>query len=230
MVSAKYGMQQDALETAQAGPDALAAWAGEVAREWRWLFANADVTTLTGEAFDETVLGSPDFWLVLFVDGEDCGPCRVALTNLVRLSAGVRGLARVGVVDCELEVDAPGGGVCARVGVPPAPHAPVIRVFRRGVKGPRYAGEDLFNAMDVEPHVALQLSERLLRLALAMDLVGESAVSLGEGPEWTGEPTPTPTPPPPPPPPRPLWNGPPRPRSIGDRPASGAPAVPMVRG
>jgi hypothetical protein len=169
-----------------------------------------------------------DFWLVLFMDGEDCGPCRVARSNVVRLSAGVRGLARVGVLDCDGEE--PGwhdGGICKRLGLPAPPHQPVIRAFRRGKKGLDYFGEELFDPNDVEPHVALALTERLLRLALAQETVGESAVSLGEGGEYEAGEEPTPTPSPPPPPPRPQWNGAQRRANnqLGGAPPSGPPAA-----
>jgi hypothetical protein len=104
-----------------------------------------------------------------------------------------------------------------------------LRPVARRLRWRRYTGEELFNAAEVEPHIALALAERLLRLSLADELVGSTAVSLGEGPEYKGEPTPTP-PPPPPPPPRPMWNGPPRRAIGGGRPASGAPAVAAIRG
>jgi hypothetical protein len=43
--------------------------------------------------FEQTVLAdSARAWVVLFTDGLTCAPCRTAKTNLMRLSASVRGL------------------------------------------------------------------------------------------------------------------------------------------
>ena len=237
MVSARLGMHQDAHAVANSGVDAIAAWALAVRREWTWLFAMAELAELTGETFPAAVQGESeearDFWLVLFLDGEDCGPCRVARSNFARLSAGVRGLARVGVLDCDAEE--PGwheGGICQRLGLPAPPHLPVVRAFRRGKKGLDYVGEELFDPNEVDAHVALALAERLLRLALAQESVGESAVSLGEGGEFQKdgeEPTPTPPPPPPPPPP-PMWNGAQSRRAAtGLPPPSGPPVMGFIR-
>jgi thiol-disulfide isomerase/thioredoxin len=232
MVSARLGMHQDAHAVANSGVDAIAAWALEVRREWVWLFGAAELAELNGETFPAAVQGETDeardFWLVLFLDGEDCGPCRVARSNVVRLSAGVRGLARVGVLDCDAEE--PGwheGGICRRLGLPAPPHQPVVRAFRRGRKGLDYLGEELFDPNDVEPHVALALTERLLRLALAQETVGESAVSLGEGGDFQKGEADEPSPSPPPPPPPPRWNGAQRraTNQLGGAPPSGPPAA-----
>ncbi len=50
----------------------------------------------------------------------------------------------------------------------------------------------LFNPAVLEHHLALELVERLLRLALAVDLVGEDAVSVGDGPGYPKEDKPEP--------------------------------------
>jgi len=227
MVSARHSMHQDAHSIPLNSPEPLVEWVLGVQREWTWLFSNANIAELDSESFPAAVQGESDeakeFWLVLFQDGEDCGPCRVARTNVVRLAAGVNGLAHVGIIDCDAEEY--DGSLCQRLGLPPPPHQPVIRAFRRGTKGLNYKGEELFDPSVIETHLALQLTEKVLRLALAQEEVGSTAVSLGEGPEWTGEPTPTPEPTPPPPPP-PQWNGAaPRPRQSVGPPQSGPPAA-----
>ena len=64
-------------------------WAREIAEEWRWLFASASLPALTPATFNETVLqDDSSLWLVLFTDGTECGPCKTAQTNMLRLSAG----------------------------------------------------------------------------------------------------------------------------------------------
>lgn len=56
-------------------------------------------------------------------------------------------------------------------GMPDPPYAPHVKAWTRGVAGKRRApmggGEILYNANEVEPHLALELTERLVRLALA---------------------------------------------------------------
>ena len=92
-------------------------------------------TLLHGDLCVCAVLDPRDFWLVLFLDGEDCVQCRVSRTNLVRLSAGVRGLARVGMVNCGAEpMAADGSHGCKRLEAPAPPHEPCVRVYRRGKK------------------------------------------------------------------------------------------------
>lgn len=66
-------------------------WAREIAEEWRWLFASASLPALTPATFNATVLeDDSSLWLVLFTDGTECGPCKTAQTNMLRLSAGKR--------------------------------------------------------------------------------------------------------------------------------------------
>ena len=45
--------------------------------------------------FRQAVLGSQEFWLVLVLDNKECSACKTAITNMMRLSAGLRGLAEV---------------------------------------------------------------------------------------------------------------------------------------
>jgi hypothetical protein len=143
-MAGRGGLQADAPREAINNPEALTKWAMGLRKQWQWLLAQADVESLTGASFARRVLGvnasdmddadaAQDFWLVLFSDGFSCGPCKWARTSVMRLSAGVRGLAHVGEMDCEEH-----GDVCRSVGVPPPPHAPQIRAFRRGKKGADY--------------------------------------------------------------------------------------------
>ncbi len=209
------GMVQDS-DGALGAAEGLAAWARETAGEWRWLFAASDTRALRGEAdFAAAVLDDGAFWLVLFLDGTECGPCRTARTNLMRLSAMSRGRARTGVVDCEAEE--PGfdaGGLCARLALPRPPHAPVLRAFHRGNKTRADAGEELFSPAEIESHVALRLVEAVLRLSGEPEAGALAAAGAAAGrwdkdrkEEEEAEPTPAPTPR------RPRWNG-PSPRTL----------------
>ena len=244
------GMVQDAGDAGTAhvltsDAEALAAWARETAGEWRWLFAAGALARISGEAaFTATVLASPDFWVVLLVDGVECGPCRTARTNLMRLSASAgKGRVRAGLVDCESETPGWGeGGLCARLGLPRPPHAPVLRAFHRGNKTEGYVGESLYNPAELESHVALRLVEAVLRLSMEVE-PGAVAVAGGAGGgagKWDKDPKEEEEgegedkqPPPPNPPRVPKWNGPP-PRAIpaggfGGGGGGAAPA-PMLRG
>ena len=69
-------------------------WARSIAREWRFLFSYGQVEKISASSFNEngTVGNSTDAWVVMFTDGLDCGPCKTAKTNLMRLAASMRGL------------------------------------------------------------------------------------------------------------------------------------------
>jgi len=87
LVSPSFGTQHEL----QVGGEAeMREAAYEVAAEWLWLFDRAKVEkTKSKEEFEEKVLNSEEFHIVLFLDGETCGPCRSAKTNALRLSAGL---------------------------------------------------------------------------------------------------------------------------------------------
>lgn len=144
--------------------------------------------------------------MILFVDGVECAPCKTAKTNMLRLSAGLRGLdAGVGYVDCE---EGENRQFCNDIGLPPPPHAPQVRAFRGGVKTEDDKGESLYNPNEVEPHLALQLTEKIIRLAQATK-IAEGSVSVGKEGEYSKDkkeednnsPTPTYEY-------KPMWNGP----------------------
>jgi len=206
------GMVQDSTGVTLDNPDNLATWAREVAVEWRWLFSSSDVREIVGwRGFRRNVIRSLDFWLVLFLDGTECGPCRTARTNLMRLSASSRGRVRTGLVDCETEE--PGhaeGGLCAKLGMPPPPHAPRLLAFHRGNKTDSDMGEALYDPAEIESHVALALVDKVLRLS--GDAPEDGVVASG-GPKWGKEDKLEAEGGRREPPPRPKWNGPP-PRAI----------------
>lgn len=213
MLISANGMQQ--LHHGNNDAASLTAWVRAVAAEWRYLFGHADLAKVTPDTFADTVLRSEDMWVVAFIDSPDCGACRVALTNMMRLSARLRGMARVAVVDCS--DDSRAGAVSmehfcyTQQGLPRPPHAPIVRAWSRG-NGTNVdvtnRGEDLYNSNDVDPHVALQIAERAVRLALQSTVLGASAVSAGAPPDFEAEQAEDDEPPQQQPPPEPLWNGP----------------------
>lgn len=103
------------------------------------------------------------------------------MTNALRLSAGVAGLAKVGVVNCEEEQ---AQDLCyQRAKLPAPPHAPQVRILRSGPKdaasAPGYMGEVLYNANEMQPHVALRLAELVARNALNDQLPPQALASAG---------------------------------------------------
>ena len=166
--------------------DKIAEWAVSTAAGWRVLFATANVTALDASSFQERVMeDEARVWVVLFTDGLVCAPCRVAKTNLMRLSAHLRGLAvGVGVVDCELPSNR---DLCySRIELPQRPHAPEFRAWPRGDKADLPRGEALFDAADMETHLALQLVARSLRLALAPGFSSPDGSQDEGGPLFSG--------------------------------------------
>ena len=190
-------------------------WAAGVAREWRHLFAAGapHVLRVQGRAhFEAAVLNQDRFAAVMFADGLDCQACRTANTNLLRVAAGLAGVGEaeearplIALVDCEDEhnEDLCYGACDACQDLPKPPHAPVVRGYRRGAKAATPRGEALYNSNVLDQHVAMEMLERTLRLAIGVsdDRSVGGRVGGFEGPEEEEDK-------PPPPPPPPMWNGP----------------------
>jgi len=133
---------------------------------------------LNADSFETTVLSSNQFWVIGFLDGVDCGSCKTAKTNILRLSAGLRGIAQVGLFNCQGSNE--NRSFCRKLGLPEPPHNPQVWAWKHGSKT---SGEMLYNPNEIEPHRALQLIERVVRLARATD-IPEDAVSLGKESKW----------------------------------------------
>lgn len=61
------------------------------------------------EKFDADVLNSLDLWFIVFTDGLHCGPCRTAMTNALRLDAGLNSVAKVPSPDRKTTLNHPRG-------------------------------------------------------------------------------------------------------------------------
>jgi thiol-disulfide isomerase/thioredoxin len=225
MASGALGLHQDGHAVSTAGLPAIVAWALSVLDEWRWLFSHARLAELDAPVFAARVLDDPtQLWIILFLDGEDCGPCRVARSNLARLSAGLAKLSNVsvGVLDCdEEEADK----LCAELALPQPPFAPTVRVFRRGRRASDH-GQELYDPNEIEPHVALKLTQQLLLLALSSN---DDDETVGDYQKENSEKE---QPPPPPPRPPPQWNGAQRRAAagqLGGAPPSGPPSMGFIR-
>lgn len=201
VINKKYGTQQEYTDhTHMTTAQHIADWALKVANEWRWLFSRANLEVVTAATFSSQVLNSEDFWLVLFLDSVECSACKTAKTNMMRLSAGLRGQVSVGYIDCEQPENRE---LCRHCGLPTPPHAPQVLAFREGVKQANDQGEVLYNPNLVEPHIALQLTERIIRLSKAK--ASADALMVGKESGWDeGKEEEEPDIPPP----EPMWNGP----------------------
>jgi len=159
----------------------------DIASEWLWLFSRASVEEIEGPGdFEPMVLESESFGIVVFLDGETCGPCRTAKTNALRLSAGLKHSgADVTVSYFNCAKDTSSRKFCtATVGVPPAPHSPQVRGYTAGSREEKDAaggagGEVLYNANEIAPHAALRMIESIVRLSTKVEEAG-SAVDGGE--------------------------------------------------
>ena len=186
LVNREHGMRQEykgEVGRTDETNKAVIKWASAISAEWRWLMEQANVVRIPAEpaAFEAEVLHSDAFWVVLFTDGIECGPCKTAMTNIMRVAAGLEGVARVGVVNCEEEE---AQALCyEHQKIPTAPHAPVLKAWRAGEKltsdGRGALGEVMYNGNTVEPHLALELIERTVRLARA-DTIAEEEMKKQE--------------------------------------------------
>ena len=188
----------------------ISEWARQVEKEWRYLFANSNLVRLNHSNFQRTVLNTTEFWVVCFLDGLDCSSCKTASTNMLRLGAALNGMARIGIVDCSEESE---HDFCySNQEIPRAPHPAIVKVWGKGEKHDTELsnkGETLYNSNELEPHLALQITEKAVRLSLASDMIGSGSLTNGDAGEFDKDEKKEESPPSPPPPP-PMWNGPKR--------------------
>jgi hypothetical protein len=153
--------------------DAIVEWSAQVKKEWSWLFRRSPLVEIKSpESFSQLLDASPkQMFLVLFLDGVDCQPCKTAKTNLMRLAASLHfSNVTVAYADCEqdpLNSWCYGNGKCLEgsdltcESLPPPPHAPFLKALTS-----HRASETLYNSNELESHLALQLIEKVLRHAL----------------------------------------------------------------
>lgn len=142
-------------------------------KEWSWLFKRSSLVTIDSPQSLSTMMdGAPtQLFLVLFLDGVDCQPCKTAKTNLLRLAASLHySNVTVAFADCELgslNAWCYGSGNCNGESelpceeLPPPPHAPFLKAMTS-----HRSSETLYNSNELESHLALQLIEKVLRHAL----------------------------------------------------------------
>ncbi len=175
LLNNKYGTQQIYHGDKEIAP--ILKWSRDVESEWRYLFANSNLSHLNNNNFIPTVLNSTSFWIVSFLDGLECSSCKTTITNMLRLGAALRGMANIGIVDCSMEES---NAFCYNMqSIPKPPHAAIVKVWGKGPKNHlelSNKGEMLYNSNEIEPHLALQITERVIRLSLAYEMNGDAAI------------------------------------------------------
>jgi hypothetical protein len=187
IVSPAHGTQHEITEALDAHSIKEAVY--DIASEWLWLFSRASVDEIESEEmFNTEVMESESFVVVLFLDGETCGPCRSAKTNALRLSAGLMSSgADVAVKYLNCAKNSAIRSFCeSKVGVPGAPHAPQVRGYSAGGREEKdreggVSGEVLYNANEIPPHAALRMIESIVRLSTKVKEAGSSLAGEEKG-------------------------------------------------
>lgn len=175
----KHGTRQEFKGPKDAA--SILAWVRQVSREWRYLLSQGRLNIITTQQqFDDIVFNTTDFPIVVFMDGLDCVSCKTAKTNAMRLSASLRGYegVSVSVVDCDTDAME---AFCASQDLPSRPFAPVVKGYAIGNKTSETRGRVLYNSNEVEPHVALQMIDSIVRLVLADRLKVDKSVGVMPG-------------------------------------------------
>ena len=148
----KHGTRQEYQGSLDAV--SIAKWLRSVAKEWRWLFAQASLVHISSkQGFEESVIGSQDFVIAVFMDGLDCSSCKTAKTNAMRLSASLAGYrgVQVALIDCE---DPEAQALCySDQEIPSRPHAPIVKAYPTGTKPANCRGEILYNSNEGKDRV-----------------------------------------------------------------------------
>jgi len=181
LVNREYGMYQQ--YKGPPVPEQILAWVRDVAGEWEFLLNYGNVQTVNASIFQD-VLNTTDMVVVLFTDGLECQPCKTAKTNLMRLSSSLAAMPlQTLLVDCQ---DPGNQDFCyTEHQIPAPPHRPVLKAWPRlkasaSLEAPRGPGEVLFDVNAFESHLALELLERSLRLALQAEISDPGALVHGK--------------------------------------------------
>lgn len=139
---------------------------------------------LTQRTFEEQVKRVEDPWIVVFLQNKKAREGKEALMHVLSLAAEVRGLARVGVIDCASEAH-----LCYAKHKLKRNSKGELRYYRAGAKacpGVEYDGEHIVDLADVEVRDALMMTARLVRVlgAAASDPCGQVAAEGGGTASW----------------------------------------------
>ena len=220
MLNDKWGTQQIYHKHQEKAVQPLVEWAKSVAAEWQYLFAQSNMLVLEAHNFTTGILSTNKVTVVSFVDGFDCSSCKTAKTNMLRLSASLGHLATIAVVNCAKNEES--RELCYETqNLPRPPHSAMTKIWPRYSNEtnrtlPLIGGELLYNSNEIEPHIALQITERAIRMTLMSQEHDEQGLSASKGgfqkekedDEEDEDDFP------PPPRPKPMWNGPARPAPI----------------
>eukprot|EP01126_Amoeba_proteus_P000297 TRINITY_DN10096_c0_g2_i4.p1 TRINITY_DN10096_c0_g2~~TRINITY_DN10096_c0_g2_i4.p1 ORF type:complete len:233 (-),score=39.29 TRINITY_DN10096_c0_g2_i4:91-789(-) len=145
-------------------------WITSRSSEWKRLGVQSNLISLDKENFEEEVNGYEDLWIIMFTGGSRNSKvhCDSARMNMVRLSANLRGLAQVGVVDCNSNLE-----LCIKEFKTVPTTFPLFRVYSRGAVK---TSEELFNFRSVPVHVACEMIEKLVQMLMANEKICKDGV------------------------------------------------------
>lgn len=138
------------------------------ANEWRKLGIQSALIPLDATSFEEQLLTSDEFWIVVFVGGSVSSKSKSygARMNLVRLSANLRGLANTGIVDCNENFE-----LCQNEFKEKTLHSSIFPLFRGYARGPKKTSEEIFVFDETPVHVACGIMEKMVQLLMAHERV-----------------------------------------------------------
>jgi len=165
-------------------PPLVEKWARQKAEEWRWLLEAGPPAHLTQATYEQQVQRVEDPWIVIFLQNKKSREGKEAMMHVLSLAAEVRGLVRVGVVDCASEAR-----LCYSQHKLKRNSKGELRYYRAGTKacpGVKYDGDHIVDLADVEVRDALMMTARLVRVlgAAASDPCGQLAAEGGGGASW----------------------------------------------
>jgi hypothetical protein len=138
-------------------------WASNLATQWREMSENNSIVPLTTASFPELVLNSGDFWVVIFTGGRmhSKARCDEGRMGAVELSAKLKGLAKVGHVECDTETD-----FCLQQFSDRVLHFAGFPLFKAYSRGANKVSEEIFNFQNVQIAVATEIIEKTVKLLL----------------------------------------------------------------
>jgi thiol-disulfide isomerase/thioredoxin len=127
---------------------------------------NPATVKLSAKNWEEKVLKSTDLWIVDFTAGAWCGPCTQLKTTLRDVAHELKGIARVGLVDCE----GTGSALCEQYNIE---SYPAVFAFPRGPKARGSGGPIKLEVPDSNngfggggPGYDLQIASLVIKAAL----------------------------------------------------------------
>lgn len=153
----RYFMDQRDLE------EQLVTFATNQAAHWKNLASNHALVQLTLQNFEQQVKTSEDFWVVLYTGGRSHSKvrCDAGRMAFIELSANLKGLAKVGHVDCDTDTD-----ICLREFPGRQLHFNGFPLFLIYPSGPNKTPVEVFHFNNVMIEVGCGIIEKTVKALL----------------------------------------------------------------